>query len=277
MLRTLEYKHVEYASGLFPPTPDLTYDEVAWCPGAIVKNEKYTQIRRIVFRGQPAYIKVTWGNPLVRLRTMGASDRGGREFRMLETCRNLGIAVPKPLGHGVRRTFWGVVLENFVVIEAFEGAQSLADWLKAYGADAANVAGFDELIRDLSSQLRTIHASGIYFVRPSAKDILIRQTPDGARFDFRLLDVPAARQAAADWRVRIGQRRDIAALLVTIHRHTGLDVTESFLTGYLPDPLGKSPEELVAVAREGIARRSRKSAGRRLKAFARRALHFFNP
>ena len=189
----------------------LRYEEVAGASGEIVKDEPFTQIRRIDFHGCPAYIKVNWNNPLVRLRTIGASDRGGREYRMLRRCSELGISVPRPLAHGVRRTFWGVVLESFVIVEAFEDAEPLSSFIRREGERVAHEPQFRTLVSNIAREIRTIHSNGIYYIRPTTKDILIRRTAHDAPFEYRLLDLPTAQRGVADWWVLGGQHKEIAA------------------------------------------------------------------
>jgi len=218
------------------------YDCLAERAGSVVKNEKHTRINLWKTTENTFFFKHYLYFGLSQLRTIGSMPKAKREYLALGFLKHLGIPCVEAVGWGACWNHAGGIQRCFVITVKEEDTLDFRAWLTRMKADTAFRQQAVLMIRALGRYLRKLHTQGFFLLRPNTRNILVR-IPKAPEPEVLFLDQPYARflsGPAAAW----GQLKDLSTLLGGALRHLEDTVIDDFLETYLPDPLGRLPEDL---------------------------------
>ena len=227
----------------FPAAEFSHYNAFLTAGGDTLKRERRTRItvlkraRGPASGGEPAvFVLKVYRYPFIaRIRTALQISKAKREYDGLRHLRELGIDAAQAAGYGVERDVLGLVRSCFIITRWVENSTTLFRWCRAFEhSGAGGGASIEGIFNELGKSFSLMHRARLFLFTPKASNILIGQG------HFVMIDVPYARTLRWPWLARWAQSRDVGVLLRDIRGALTDRAIESFLGGYLPDPLGGS-------------------------------------
>ncbi len=210
--------------------------------GEVVKEERRTRLVLWKTPDHTFYSKHYFYPGASRLKTFGSMPKAKREYLTLGFLKKLGIPCVEAAGWGACRGRWGGVLKCFILTVREENTVNFRTWLRNASPGGRFRYQTESIMKDLGRYIRKLHTRGFFLLRPNTRNILIRH--QGAdRPDILFLDQPYARHLKGPGAVW-GQMKDLSTLLGGTIRHLEESIIDTFLEGYLPNPLGKKSGDL---------------------------------
>ena len=242
---------------LFPLSEFSRYEAFVRASGECLKSKPRTRVV-LLERSRPGaetperFIVKEYYYPLLpRLRTWLRHSKAEHEFRSLLKVAELGVHAAEPVAFGTRRTFFGCVRLCFIVTCYVENAVTFEQWAKEARQVGFPKAEFKWFVcQAFGRTFRTLHFARFFLFTAKPRSILVRQT--GASPEIVLIDLPYALRIRSPYFARVAQAFDLAVFLANVARILPEYQITKFYTGYLPDPLGGSPEELTCRIADAI-------------------------
>jgi len=210
--------------------------------GEVVKKERRTRLVLWKTPDHVFYFKHYFYPGSSRLKTFGGIPKAKREYLTLGFLKHLGIPCVEAAGWGACRGRWGGVLKCFILTVREENTVNFRTWLRHATPNPRFRPQTENIVKSLGRYIRRLHDHRFFLLRPNTRNILIRhQGNEEPKVLF--LDQPYARflrGPGAVW----GQMKDLSTLLGGAMRHLEETVIDTFLEGYLPNPLDNTPEDL---------------------------------
>lgn len=220
----------------------MLYDYLLEKQGRLIKNEKRTNICLWETQKEDFFFKHYSYPVLPRMRTIGFMPKAKREYLTLSYLEHQNIPCIKAAGWGVRWDRVGGVKSCFIITAKEEDTIDLSLWLKKASAEAYFEESVALILEKLGCYFRQLHSNKFFLLRPMTRNILIHEQ-DLCNPRILFLDQPYARFLSgplANW----GQLKDLSTVLRDFSHHTDQSAIDLFFKTYLPDPLGKSSEDL---------------------------------
>lgn len=254
-------------SDYFPATRFPDYATFVGTRGKVLKSERRTGILLLRLAvgereaDERSFILKEYRYPLApRIRTWLRISKAEQEFNGLLYLQRLGVQAVNPVGFGLRRSRFGFVRSCFIMTVLLEDALNLKEWSReeerlTLGARPQRGA----VLRRLGEAFRRCHEARFFFYTAKPKNILMRRRGAEQPVPF-FIDVPYARSLPLWPLSRWAQGRDLGMFLGGFLTSLTCRDQDAFYEGYLPDPLGGSPDAL----RKRVGRAMRASQNRTL-------------
>ena len=234
---------------IFSPSVFNSYDAFVTASGECLKSEPRTSVVLLERRRPGAetperfIVKEYYYPVLPRMRTWLRHSKAEHEFRSLLEVAELGVQAAEPVAFGARRTPFGFVRSCFIVTCYVENALTLEQWAKESPQLGLSENEFNwSVCQALGRTFRTLHLARFFLFTAKPRNILIRRT--GASPEIVLIDLPYALRIRARYFAGGAQALDLAVFLGNVASLLPEHQIAKFYTGYLPDPLGRTMEEL---------------------------------
>ncbi|RJP70596.1 MAG: hypothetical protein C4532_09045 [Candidatus Abyssobacteria bacterium SURF_17] len=178
------------------------------------------------------------------ISTVRQMSKAEQEFRGLHQCQNLGVPAAQPVGFGTLSGRCGMHRSCFVMTRFVENAIDFRNWLNE--KDKWRITGRQSkatIMEQLGVHLRRLHEERFFLMRPSPKNILICDAGTTQPKPM-FIDLAYARFFTSELLARHAQRIDLGRLFGPLLRRREYDLLDSFLGTYLPDPFGRTCEDL---------------------------------
>ncbi len=199
------------------------------------------QIRSKVFqqnfhengRTVPVFVKIyTYKKSPFQRLWRAATSRS--ETRNLIFFQSIGIASPRVVGWGLRRNFFGKIVEEFIVTEAVTDSQMLTDFVATACPDRSTQEYChrrDSIINQLGRWTRAMHDNGFFHQDLKWRNILGRMS--GEDVELYWIDCPKGDFSSFSARQRHGRLKDCATLDKRARLQCTREERQCFVAAYL--------------------------------------------